>query len=372
LAPATPEVGPVADDGAALLLAQLTDPDLHFPERPVFVEDLVCFEMPDGLGFQFRGGEAPVLVRGRLVKPALEYLRNALDGTRTLLELVRGGPDGLPASAVARTLLVLHSKGVIAARDPGPISPAREGRELLFWGRHLAITRSAGSATEVLLRAEQARIAVLGDGLFLAVVKDLLTRSGFMNITAIDGSPAGADIEGQDDYRLAVLEHEVVGADLLVTATVDASRAFLLGVNETILRSRTPWLMANWDGSTVDIGPLVQPGETACYECVLLRRASTDPLAIENALYQDHLSATGRTLVGEALWPVTMAASALVAEVARCVTGVAPPTLANAVLTLQPVSGVMVQGEVQRVPRCPGCYSGAIPPQDLAEPARVP
>ncbi|HEY3409616.1 MAG TPA: TOMM precursor leader peptide-binding protein, partial [Propionicimonas sp.] len=346
--------------------------DLHFPERPVFVEDLACFEMPDGLGFQFRGGEAPVLVRGRLVKPVLEYLQGALDGTRGVLDVVRGRPEGLPASAVAQTLLVLHSKGVIAAPDPGPVSPARERRELMFWGRHLAITRSSGSASEVLARAEHARIVLLGDGLFLAVVVDLLTRSGFTNLAGLQvESSEHKGSAGQDDHRLAILRREIVGADLLVTATVDASRAFLLAINDTIIRSRTPWLVANWDGSTVDIGPLVQPGETACYECVLLRRASTDPLAIENALYQDNLAGKGRTLAGEALWPTTLAASTLVAEVSRCVTGIAPPTLTDAVLTMQPVSGVMIRGEVQRVPRCPGCYSGAIPPQDLSEPVDV-
>lgn len=374
LPPATAP-SPSADE-AALLLGQLTDPDLHFPEHPVFVDDVACFEMPDGLGFQFRGGEAPVLVRGRLARPALDYLREALDGTRGVFDVVRGAPASVPATAVARMLLVLHSKGVIARPDPSPAASGLYHRERLFWGRHLAITRSADSASEILARSARARIAILGDGLFAAVVADLLSRSGFTNQevvgTPLDGAPGGQDDPhangAQDDRRLGELEHALEGADLLVTATVDASRAFLLGINDTIMRAHLPWLMANWDGSTVEIGPLVHPGETACYECATLRRASTDPLAIEDALYHEELAARGRTLSGEALWPATLVAGLLVAEVARCVTGVAPETLANSVIRMQPVSGVLVQGDVQRVPRCPGCYAGAIPPRELTDP----
>src|SRR6516164_5423037 len=106
------------------LLAQLQDPHLRFPACPAFVEDLDVFEMPDGLGIQFRGAESPVILRGRSVVPVLQYLRERLDGNTEVESLLRSRPPEISPALLLRSLLLLQAKGLLVSglsvRDAGP------------------------------------------------------------------------------------------------------------------------------------------------------------------------------------------------------------------------------------------------------------
>src|SRR5262245_3299143 len=104
------------------LLWMLKDHNLRFPERPRIIEDLRTFHMPDGLGVQFRGLEMPVIVRGLHAGAALGYLLPALDGTRTLEDLLAGCPESLPAGVMLQTVSLLHTKGLLA--PSGGAAPA--------------------------------------------------------------------------------------------------------------------------------------------------------------------------------------------------------------------------------------------------------
>lgn len=362
-----------------LLMAQVHDANLRFPERPVFIPDLVTFQMPDGLGFQFRAAEAPVLVRGRWVEQVMAHLRERMDGVTSLDDLILQAPGDLPSTAVARMLLILHSKGILtAAHDNPPAADDLGRRQWLFWGRHLSITRSATSATEVDRRIAATRLALIGNGLLGSVTADLLLRSGFRSIAIIgwdDDGPMGAlaqhpaagvevrQVTGTD-AALSALRDLAPDIDLLVTATTDAPRSFHRAINDICLTHRTPWVGANSDGSAVDIGPMVFPFETACYECLLLRAASAAPTAIEDELFHEFLEAraatSARPLTGEVLWAASLVASLLVGDVARFASGIAPPTLVDAVLRVLPVTGSLTRNDIERVPRCPGCYRGEV------------
>lgn len=385
---------PAPDDAELqLLLGQLRDPNLRFPAQPVFVTDLDVFEMPDGLGFQFRGGEMPVILRGSKIGPVIEFLRAELDGTSTIDSLLDRCPPEIGAVTLLRSLLLLHGKGLLMngagggiAADDDARRDAVLGRQLLYWGRHLDITRSASSAVEVQRRLETADVAVLGTGAFGAATADLLARSGCGRYRvlawdddgllgeALDAAPVPPLVLTQlettaIDAALDVLRTWIESIDLLVTATCDAPRALFRGINDLALRHRRPWLHANTDASAVDIGPLIHPFESSCYTCLELRARSAEALAIENELYQARLAgereAGRRSIVGEALWPATLAASIVVGEAFRVLTGIAPATLVDSVLRISPITGRVEQNHVTRVPRCPDCYRGPIAPQPV-------
>ena len=389
-----PSPGTAADLESRGLFAQLLDPNLRLPERPVFLPDLDVFEMPDGLGFQFRGGEAPVLLRGRRVASIVQYLRISLDGVCTIERLLSGAPSDVPSAALARTLLLLHSKGVlvsaeapVATATPSPadassIDSETLNRQQLYWGRHLGLTRSASSSKEVERRLASARIVLVGTGIFGSVTSDLLIRSGFQHIKVLAWNDDGVLERSADktpvpllgfhrlpstsfDPALLLLSDWCDGADLLITATCDAPSALFQSINDLLVHSRTPALYGNTDGSAIDIGPLVQPYETACYACLALRRQSAQDFPIESELYEEHRAterdSSERVLVGEAVWPATLAASLLVGEACRFISGLAPATLIDNVIRVLPVSGTMEQNHIVRVPRCPTCFRGEIP-----------
>ncbi|MGH7071675.1 MAG: TOMM precursor leader peptide-binding protein [Acetobacteraceae bacterium] len=385
--------GPPADRELRRLLGQLFDLNMHFPDRPVFVTDLEAFEMPDGLGFQFRGLEAPVILRGESAGAVVAHLRQSLDGHLTREQLVRAGPLGVPTTTFVRALLLLHSKGLLVSADAGQVPPSRSldgatlSRQLLYWGRHLGITRSAGSAGEVERRLEMARLILVGGGMFGAATCDLLGRSGFLHLEVMGWNDDGAlersvGLSPQrpvgfqrmpttaPDPALKLLREWIESADLLITATTDAPARLFEGINDLALKARKPWLYGNADGSALDIGPLVVPYETGCFTCLDLRRKSACEFGFENEFHEERLAsereASKRVLAGEAVWPASLGASLLTGEVCRLITGLAPPTLADTMLHVLPVAGTMEWNRFARVPRCPACYRGAIPAMEIA------
>jgi len=371
-----------SDPAVRQLLGQLFDPNIHLPDRPLFIDDVDVFEMPDGLGFLVQGGEAPVVLRGRFANAAMAHLRPLLDGSHTVQQMLMTAPPDLPVPALIRTLLVLHSKGLLAreASTAGYQGDEVGRRQLLYWGRHLALTRSASSAGEVGRRLSSARILLVGTGLFGAAVADLLSRTGAGRIdvvgwdddgtfgTAVDGMPRTSSSQLPTtgmDQAISVVDGLIEGVDLVVTATCDAPRAFLEGMNELALSRRTLLLVGNSVGSAVDLGPLILPYESACYICLLLRQQSVEPTAVEREIYQekkrDLRKAGERDVIGESVWASTQAASFLAGEAVRVLSGIAPPTLTDSVLRMLPVSGILEHNQVLRVPRCPACYRGDVP-----------
>jgi bacteriocin biosynthesis cyclodehydratase domain-containing protein len=371
-----------SDPAVRQLLGQLFDPNIRLPDRPLFIEDIDVFEMPDGLGFLVSGGEAPVLLRGRFAQAAIAHLRPLLDGAHTVEQLLMTSPPDLPVRALIRTLLVLHSKGLLTREASTARYQGDEvgRRQLLYWGRHLALTRSASSAGEIDRRLASARILLVGTGLFGSAVADLLSRTGVGRIDVVgwdDDGTLGLAVDGMPrtsslllpttdvDQAISVVDGLAEGVDLFVTATCDAPQALLEEMNELALDARVSWLVGNSAGSAVDLGPLVLPYESACYTCLLLRQRSVEPMAVEREIYEEKKrgprQAGDRNVIGESVWASTQAASILVGEAVRVLSGIAPPTLTDSVLRMLPISGILERNQVLRVPRCPACYRGDVP-----------
>jgi len=358
----------------------LRDPNLRFPERPQLINDVVLFELPDGLGFQFRGPSAPVLVRGKHAAAALGFLRPVLDGAHTVDEILNSCPPELPRVTLLRTLSLLHTKGLITRLSTHGRSVEGDEalrRQLLFWGRNVGHTQVAGSASEAQTRLENASLVLIGKGMFGAAVYDLLTRSGCRSIRVLDwddegrflGTMAGMPVAPRETLHLettsalrarACLEDWAEETDLFLTATCHAPDVFFAEVNRVSLDSGRPWLRATMDGSRIDIGPYVRPYESACFTCMKLREASMQGFAIEESAYQEGLARerpAGQTPpLGEAIPFAALAASLVASEVVRILTQIGRPALLNAVMSVTPLDNLFQTHRTMRVPRCPDCY----------------
>jgi bacteriocin biosynthesis cyclodehydratase domain-containing protein len=365
-----------------VLRTQLEDHNLRFPRHPRLTEDVRIFEMPDGLGFQFRGLEVPVIVRGRRAQACLDWMLPIMDGARTVADIVALRPSELDEELILRTLLLLHGKGLIAP-EARFVPPAPEGwgtetlrRQELFWGRHLDIARNAGSGAEIQSRIGQTRVGVLAMGLIGAVTADVLARTGFAGLWVLgwgDGGFAASSVQESawparetarvDDRSttaaIDVLEHWAEDIELLVSATFEAPRALQRAINEWAVAAGIPWLRANVDGGRIDVGPLVHPEVAGCYRCMEMREASIGEFAIEDELY--HRALANERLApsapkGESLPAATVAAGMLAAEAVRVVTGVSPPTLTGSVLSVSSLSSRVDFHRFLPVPRCLVCH----------------
>jgi bacteriocin biosynthesis cyclodehydratase domain-containing protein len=377
----------ISDPGQeASIRAMLGDPNLRFPVSPHLAPDVSTFQMPDGLGVQVRGVETPVIVRGRQADAAMAFLLQALDGTQTVDHLLEKCPPNVSRATLLQTLLLLHFKGLLTSSDAGVQEPrvaADEGmrRQLLFWGRKLGVTLGAASPDEIQRRLETSRLLLVGTGLFGATTYDVLARSGcgWIDVIAWDDSrvilealAAGPAPPRQAvhlpstsvDDALAAVRGLSRDVDLIVTATRNAPADLFHAINRLSLAQGCSWLRANDDGVQFDIGPYVRPYGSACFRCMDLRQASTQPFAIEEHLYEQHLArhrpAGDTQPLGEAVPVAVLGASLVAGEVVRILTNVAAPTLVNAVLTVNPLSGSFETNAILRVPRCPDCSRGAV------------
>jgi bacteriocin biosynthesis cyclodehydratase domain-containing protein len=121
--------------------------------------------------------------------------------------------------------------------------------------------------------------------------------------------------------------------------------------NRAALATGSPFLLLRpWDGRMAAVGPLVLPGQTCCYECLLLRRSA-------NSAYAAELAEVEAAPLGAPPDPALDAVAAAVAAhlAVRWLVGAdrTAPGVLYAIET-QPAFRV---GEhaVLRVPRCPAC-----------------
>lgn len=262
-----------------------------------------------------------VVFEGGAAREFLPTLLPLLDGARTVDELCElMGPAVRPA--VENALALLAERGLLTAGPQRTQDPDR---------RRLAESLAAESVREdgideIAGRLEQATVSLLGDGLALDGLARLLQRS------------AVGSVRGEAPAELR--------ASLVVVGPGGDRAAW----NRLALERGGDWLpFGELDGGAVTVGPLIVPNETACFECLVLRRESTSGCARELALFRGSPPPAPRP-------SVLAAATALAAELVVRWLGTRDPSLPGALFTVRSLDGISVDTHrVLRVPRCSAC-----------------
>jgi bacteriocin biosynthesis cyclodehydratase domain-containing protein len=279
----------------------------------------VLFEHADTVS-SFAGAAATTLL------PALLPL---LDGTRTVGEIVECLGTRV-APAIERALTALAGAGALTEGPAVTAEAPERARTALF----LASQWPGDGPAAVLDRVSQSRVVVAGAGCFADAVAELLRQSGTDRIerTSVEELPSGT-------------------IDLLIAAPLARERGMLEKLNSAALERRLVWLpVLPFDGRHAVVGPLLVAGETCCYRCYVLRRASTSG-------YREEQSALVDVPFPE-LTPPALAAmiSGLGATLALRWLGWRDPELPGRAHSLEQWPTVTVQVHtVHRVPRCPSC-----------------
>jgi hypothetical protein len=220
-----------------------------------------------------------------------------LDGSRDREALIATAQAyGVPPAAVNRVLTTLAAAGVLDdfparlhAALPDQLR-ARLAPELAT--ASLAYGDGDGGA-RTLARRRAAFVRVHGAGRTGACVASLLAASGVGHVSCIDPEPAGpadlapaglieADLGGprQDGAARAIarVAPDVrTGDDDAVPDLVILTEPTLPDLIEQLMRDRVPHLALRAAEAIGVVGPLVQPGRSACLRCVDLRKADGDP-----------------------------------------------------------------------------------------------
>lgn len=359
------------------------DRNIRFPGFPRLVEDLDVFEMPHGLGIQIHGTDTVALVRGTNATASMRYVLSAMTGESTFEQIVSRRPAELKETTVTKLLWMLHLKGLITdgplpARSlpDGPKEAVAES-QLTFWGRHSNYTGANKSGIQIQNRIKRSRILLIASGTIGMATYELLSQSGFEDIFVIPWNDNGTlsrfvsdnDFQPRGLSRLETthigelvnrVSSDLVGVDLILAVTKNASAPLYEALNRIALNNRIPLLRSDLSGETFEIGPMVIPYSSGCYSCMTLREASVDLFPIEKKFRQEDLANDvepgRRSPHGEAIAFAALAAGLVAGEAIRVTTGIAPARFVNAVLSTHFLTGDFKNNEFLRVPRCPDCY----------------
>ncbi len=204
--------------------ARFRDPNLRFPLKPLLAPDVRMFNMPDG-GVYFRGCNRPTIFHAPH-DASLRFLVPLLNGTRTVDRILDMRPKALQPVNLLRTLWRLYTSDLLwdSSHLEGPgITAGSEDRtmlrQMLFWGRHVNLTRAAESSHEVQERIRDHDLVLVATGLLGSAVFDLLSRSGYSTVRVL-----GWDDDGILEEVLKDSTEPPIEFVALQTTSVDRGR----------------------------------------------------------------------------------------------------------------------------------------------------
>ncbi|MBA8827498.1 ribosomal protein S12 methylthiotransferase accessory factor [Saccharopolyspora lacisalsi] len=250
-----------------------------------------------------------------------------LDGEHTVGDIAQALSGEMSVGEVAATLRRLTAMGHLV--DGRPDMPERE---IAFWDSMNVDPTAAGRG------CAESEVTVLGLGnVDTTPIADALERSG-LSATV---QTAGEDTSGS-------------GGDLSVVVVEDYLDPKLSLLNEAFLAGRHPWLLVKPGGSLLWAGPLLRPGHTGCWECLVQRLAGnrqveryllgqrSDSRPLETSRFS--LPRNEHTLANLVAGQVTLS---LVEK--------DPTELEGRLLTLDPVSLETEAHVLIRQPQCAAC-----------------
>jgi bacteriocin biosynthesis cyclodehydratase domain-containing protein len=297
----------------------------HAPSRPLLAPWYRV--VGDGDRLLLEHAQSLVVLEGAAVRILLPRLLPLLDGTRCIDELAeRLGEAARPA--IVGAIELLAARGLVVEGPEAPVS-VRDAAHAVAAAYGLTPARAAE-------RLGAASVALVGSGACLFDIARLLCAAGVGELRRSSWRGRGR-------------------ADLTVVAPALDELDRLHAWNQLAFDRNTDWLFIRpYDGRFASIGPLIVPDQSACYECMLLRRGA-------NAGYAGELADVEAA-------PVAARADAgfqtLVAGVAAHVVirwvGGWDRSLPGVLFTLEAQPALRLdEHHVLRVPRCPVCSAVA-------------
>jgi bacteriocin biosynthesis cyclodehydratase domain-containing protein len=309
---------------------------VRLPEQPRLAPWLTRVDLGDDR-VQLRAVDFALTISDPLLANAFRHVEPMLDGRHALEEIVSAGEPLYLRGTVEIVLKMLRQRGALqegkAAPELGADTRRRFEMALRLFAHH------TNDADAVLVKLQQAKVIVHGDPELCPEIGRALDSMGVGHVAVSSSGQAPP---------------EAAPSELLVVATRSPSTAFFHQVNRACLESGARWLRVAYEGPYGILGPTIVPGQTACFDCYTRRRATHDVLEGLDA-YRDKVAARGEPLEGEVspLRSVLVGQTAL--EVARLISGFAPPATFGRFYTFEVATPKVAGHDVLRVPRCPSC-----------------
>lgn len=300
-------------------------------------------------------GTTSVLIEGDGVVPLLRDFCDQFAAGARSREDILGSVPGSRRVQAAELLDLLIDRRLLIEADPGhPFLPGLESPlEIFRW-------HFAGGALQVQGDLGRARVAVIGVNHITATLLPALSAAGFSDLTLVDdpflrrpASPRSAD-QSQGVDPVAWIRDGLSSASIVVACSDGGSTSILREWNAICVKHSVrilPVLVRNMVGL---VGPLVIPGDTACFECALRREARgselmTDIEDLEVEAQRSGVAAFHPSMAG-------VVAHFAVMEIVKFL-GFLPAATAGVMFDINLMRPELVSRRILKVPSCPVCSS---------------
>ena len=349
--------------------------------------DIVLLSEGDVL---FRSDNLAIRIEGGFSRVLAERVASLLDGQHSLTEIAAKLPD-LTIDDLRHKLDALVQAQVLRCADhPNGPQSADEQAVAPF----LIMLDALGiDSAEALQRLSGLRVAIAGLEGHGAHVASILVSCGIGSIILLDPYPCqlgnltlmplvGMEAVGKPRQQTlkAVLQAQggkteiLTGGDGEITReriSILASNCHMLvscfdkgfssthhWINRASLEHGVPAIYAESRGHTVLVGPLVLPGQTACYMCYRMRSVACQENFNAAMSYEEFLDRRKRPALHErGVLPTVppYIASLLALEILKHLLSLSPPSLAGKVLEFDALSLRTDTHTILQKPDCPVC-----------------
>lgn len=346
-----------------------------FPQRPR-VRPFYHIVPLSGGRVQLRSAYRALVVSGAGAPELIRLILPLLDGTRSPDQIV-AACEGHAPEAVRHALSVLQEKAVLedAAEidDAAPLSPAEQAA---FGDQLRLFSTFVGHPARCQADLQARRVALVGVTPLGVAIARQLAHCGIGALQLLPTNEAEADAgsafvdesNSNGFHSLVSLEPQASKAveDCLTAACADAHFVIVPNdgpgpavnrlVNDVCLAKKVPWMPVVLFGNDVSIGPIVVPGQTACFMCYELRMKGNLVFADEYLAFEEHLLKGGPRLSQGALNVYASVVAGLAAvEAVKFLTRFTYPLAFGRLIRFNFVNYQYLVHPVLRLPRCPRC-----------------
>jgi ribosomal protein S12 methylthiotransferase accessory factor len=338
----------------------------------------------------FRSDTLSIRIEGQFSGVLVERVVPLLDGQHTLAEIAARLPD-ISIDNLRHNLDALVQAQILRHADHLQEPQSFEAQAIAPF---LAMLDSIGiSAPEALQRLRQLCVAIVGLEGHGAYAASILAQCGIGKIVLIDPYPCqlgnlalmplvGLNAVGTPRQQAlqAALQAQGGGTELQTGSEREITRESISAlapnchilvscfdkgfssthhwINRASLEHRVPAIYAESRGHTALVGPLVLPGQTACYMCYRMRSVACEEDFNAAMSYEEFLDRQKRPALHERGTLPTMppyVASLLTLDILKCLLSLSQPPLAGKVLEVDALSLRVDIHAVLQKPDCPVC-----------------
>lgn len=317
-------------------------------------------ETPEGV--VLKRGSNEVMIAGANAAQAVRTVLDATtDGVATLDD-IRGLFPRSPTSQVDTLVKSLIERGLLVAADNGTASFSRESPlDIFFW--HFGT-----SLEEVMKRLNTIRVTIVGVNTISRQLTYSLMASGHKSFSVVDHpnhrNMRLFEISGrlkEDEWPASLMKPQPwkdgmpsdLGTCLVATSDFGGQQALCEWNNLCIDRKIhfLPVVLKNMIGY---VGPIIVPGETACYACLISRQKSHSAAPDADELL-DKAAFQGQSSNGFHPSMPSMLGDLACFELTKFYCGALPGRKGGRLLEMNLLAGTMTGRTIVKLPRCAVC-----------------